>query len=175
MAAGEDSKHVRLHGKTRQGLAPLGQSIERVSQPIMRRRGFTGAAVATRWAEIVGRPLSDHSRPFRIVFPRGERRGGTLHLTVTGAFAPEVQHLSPQIIERINGYFGYGAVDRLELHHGRVATSAPAAQAHNKGKSAQPPDDVRLTTAIAKIDDHDLRTALTRLASARTAARKGDD
>jgi hypothetical protein len=140
----------------------------------MRRRGFTEAAIATRWPEIVGRPLSDHSRPFRIVFPRRQRRGGTLHLTVSGAFAPEVTHLSPQIIERINGYFGYGAVDRLELHHGRVEPKASAA-APSPGAAPPPDPDPEIAATIAKVEDQDLRAALTRLAGVRAARHKADD
>ena len=174
MAAGEKSGQARLQDKARRGLATLGQSVDRIANPVMRRRGFAGAAIATHWPEIVGRPLSDHSQPFRIVFPRGERRGGTLHLTVSGAFAPEVQHLSPQIIERINGYFGYGAVDRLELHHGRVAQKA-AAPAHHDGTAPARPPDAQLTATIAKVEDQDLRAALTRLAGARATHGATDD
>ena len=176
MAAGDESGQARLQGKARHGLGTLGQSVERIATPAMRRRGFAGAAIATHWPEIVGRPLSDHSQPFRIVFPRGERRGGTLHLTVSGAFAPEVAHLSPQIIERINGYFGYGAVDRLELHHGRVARKTPtAAPAQDDGTASARPPDARLTATIAKVEDQDLRAALTRLAGARAASHESED
>jgi hypothetical protein len=176
MAVGDESGQTRLQGKARRGLATLGQSVDRIATPAMRRRGFAGAAIATHWQEIVGRPLSDHSQPFRIVFPRGERRGGTLHLTVSGAFAPEVQHLSPQIIERINGYFGYGAVDRLELHHGRVTRKTPkAAPAQDSGTASARPPDARLTAAIAKVDDQDLRAALTRLAGIRAASQESED
>ena len=115
MAATDDKKP-----QYRRGMTTLGQSINRVTTPALRRRGFAEAAIVTDWPTIVGRPLCDHTRPSRIVFPRGERLEGTLHLVVTGAFAPEVQHLAPQIIERINGHFGYRAIARMELHHGRV-------------------------------------------------------
>ena len=162
--------------KERRGPTTLGISIDRVTTRTMRRRGFTEAAIATRWPEIVGRPLSDHSRPFRIVFPRRQRRGGTLHLTVSGAFAPEVTHLSPQIIERINGYFGYGAVDRLELHHGRVEPKAPAGTAARDPEADPPPaPDPEIAATIAKVEDQDLRAALTRLAGVHAARHKADD
>jgi len=175
MAADNKFGQAQPPNKTRRGLAPLGQSIERIANPVMRRRGFAGAAIATHWLEIVGRPLSDHSQPFRIVFPRGERRGGTLHLTVAGAFAPEVIHLSPQIIERINGYFGYGAVDRLELHHGRIEQKIPDTTARDDGTAPTPPPNAQLTATIAKVEDQDLRTALARLARARAASGGTDD
>ena len=168
MAGRDESGQAGLRIKARRGLTTLGLSLDRVTTPSMRRRGFNETAIVTRWPEIVGRPLSDHSRPFRIVFPRGARRGGTLHLTVSGAFAPDFAHLSPQIIDRINGYFGYGAIDRLELHHGRIAYKAPAgAKAPDHG--AGTPPDADLVATIAKVEDSDLRAALTRLAGIRAS------
>ena len=172
MAGNGDKTVAQVQGKTRRGLSTLGQSINRITNPAMRRRGFAEAAIVTRWPEIVGRPLSDHSRPFRVVFPRGQRLDGTLHLTVTGAFAPEVQHLAPQIVERINSYFGYGAVKRLELHHGLIE---PNSQASNKGKdeadTPAPEPDAALSATIAKVENSDLKAALDRLARTRANSR----
>ena len=164
-----------VRAKARRGLTTLGQSIDRVSGPALRRRGFAEASIVTRWNEIVGRPLCDHSRPFRVVFPRGERRGGTLHLTVSGAFAPEVEHLSPQIIERINVYFGYRAVEQLRLHHGRIPPREDARKPAADQSPATAVPDSEVTTGIEGVGDPDLRAALTRLAGARAADRAKKD
>jgi hypothetical protein len=177
MAGNGDTTDTGFHGKTRRGMSTLGQSVNRITTPAMRRRGFSEAAIVTRWAEIVGRPLFDHSRPFRVVFPRGQRLGGTLHLTVSGAFAPEVQHLSPQIIERINTYFGYGAIDRLELHHGQidpVTTASPGDKNKDAESGNPPPPNAELAATIANVEDPDLREALNRLAHSRAEAGNKD-
>lgn len=168
MAANDPLASAGLRGKARRGLSTLGQSVDRITSPALRRRGFAEAAIVTRWEEIVGRPLADHSRPFRVVFPRGERRGGTLHLTVSGAFAPEVEHLSPQIVARINTYFGYRAVDRLHLHHGRL-DPRPRADAGTSAAGKEAPD-AETAASIANVADPELRAALMRLAGARAAA-----
>jgi hypothetical protein len=55
-------------------------------------------------------------------FPQGKKSGGTLSLTVVGAHAPLMQHLTPLIIERVNRFFGYAAVDKIAFRQGRVAT-----------------------------------------------------
>lgn len=170
MAAQDPLTSRGLRGKARRGLSSLGQSIDRITSPTLRRRGFVDAAIVTRWEEIVGRPLCDHSKPFRVVFPRGERRGGTLHLTVSGAFAPEVEHLSPQIVARINTYFGYRAVDRLQLHHGLVTPPNRAKPDAGSDVGAPTEPDAETAATIAKVDDPDLRTALGRLAGARAQA-----
>lgn len=150
----------------RRGLATLGQSVGRVTTPAMRRRGFAEATIITNWPAIVGRPLCEHTQPSRIVFPRGERVGGTLHLLVSGAFAPDVQHLAPQIIDRINGHFGYGAVARIELHHGRLD---PPEHGHDRIVAGIEPAP-EVTAAIGQVGDERLAAALDRLARARAAA-----
>ncbi len=168
------SRNQPVRAKTRRGMTTLGQSVDRVTGPTLRRRGFAEAAIVTRWDEIVGRPLCDHCRPFRVVFPRGERIGGTLHLTVAGAFAPEVEHLAPQIIERINGYFGYGAVERLQLHHGRIEPRARP-QDRPGDDTPAPAPDAEVAAAIDHIEDEALRAALVRLAGARAKRRAAED
>ncbi len=151
--------------KTRRGMGTLGQRLGRVAGSALRRRGFAEASIITDWATIVGRALAENSQPSRIVFPRGTRSGGTLHLRVSGAFAPEVQHLAPQIIERINGHFGYGAVARIELHHG--FTPPPPAEAE-ENSDAEP--DAAVREAIRGVEDPVLAGALERLARARARA-----
>jgi hypothetical protein len=153
--------------RKRRGMTTLGQSIGRVASPALRKRGFAEAAIITAWDTIVGRPLCEHTQPSRIVFPRGQRLGGTLHLLVSSAFAPDVQHLAPQIIERINGHFGYGAIARLELHHGRLNPAEHSAALHAAPAPEPPP---ALRDAIARVSDVRLGTALDRLARAREAA-----
>lgn len=159
---GKDGGAVR----TRRGMTTLGQSIGRVTTPAMRRRGFAEAAIITDWPTIVGRPLSDHTQPSRIVFARGTRAGGTLHLLVTGAFAPDVQHLAPVIVERINGHFGYGAIARIELHQTRL--TVPDHGRKSAEIVGEPPPE--LAEAIAKVADERLKSALGRLARARAGA-----
>ncbi|MGE0651557.1 MAG: DUF721 domain-containing protein [Alphaproteobacteria bacterium] len=158
--------------RKRRGMTTLGQSIGRVASPALRKRGFAEAAIITGWATIVGRPLCEHTQPSRIVFPRGQRHGGTLHLLVSGAFAPDVQHLAPQIIERINGHFGYGAIARLELHHGRL-NPVEHRTARRGAPVPEPPPALR--AVIARTGDKRLGTALDRLARAREAARAADE
>jgi hypothetical protein len=48
---------------------------------------------------------------------------GTLTLKVQSSQATRLQHLEPQLIERINGYFGYRAIARLRLLHGAAPAS----------------------------------------------------
>ncbi len=104
----------------RRGIHALASMLPRVTAPIFKKRGFAEAGILTDWPAIVGEHLARHTMPEKIAFARGARTAGVLHVVTESAFAPELQHLEPQVIERINGYFGYYAVGRLRIQHGRV-------------------------------------------------------
>ena len=92
------------------GLLAVGASLPTIAAPALRKRGFAQARLITEWPAIVGDMLARETVPQKLVFPRGSRGDGVLHLRVSSGFALELQHIAPQLIERINGFFGYGAV-----------------------------------------------------------------
>jgi len=105
----------KVWGKGPRALAAV---LPKVAEAALRKRGFSAVEIITNWREIIGPELADETSPDRLTFPRGARSQGTLHVTAPGAVALEIQHLEPLIIERINTYFGYGAVCRIALTQG---------------------------------------------------------
>jgi len=92
-----------------------------VGRVAFRKFGFVQSAVLSRWSEIVGERYAGVSSPESIRFPRGERSNGVLSLVVQGAHAPMMQHIAPEIVERVNRFFGYPAVARVAIRQGEVA------------------------------------------------------
>lgn len=137
---------------------PIGEISGRIVAKPLGKRGFASAALAADWPAIVGTVLGEQTLPLRIVFPRGERNQGVLHLRVaSGAFALQLQHLEPQIIQRVNGHFGYAAVARLAIVQGPIPRRKPAR------KPAPPPEaelDPGLAQRIDAVTDDALRDAL---------------
>ena len=87
------------------------------------------------------------------------RSPATLVLRVEGPVALEIQHLSGVIIERVNRFFGWRAVGRIQIRQ------APLARREKK-KPPPPPDPevvARLAAGMADVADDDLRDALARL------------
>ncbi|MAF48202.1 MAG: hypothetical protein CMM10_08060 [Rhodospirillaceae bacterium] len=152
----------------------ISTSIDRLTRPIFARRGFAAAGIVDHWAEIMGSALASASFPERISYPGQSRRGGTLHLRVeSSALALEIQHLEPQIIERINSHFGYGAVGRVRILHGPIprlkkSRNKPEPVIDSAGRAA-------LAARLSGITDPELRDALQALGEgvqARNAAKK---
>lgn len=147
------------------GARALAALLPKLAEPAMRKRGFTEAALITRWTDIVGPALAGDAMPDRLAFPRGRSSGATLHVRVAGAAAPELQHLAPQIVERINIFFGYAAVDRIALMQGPIAV--PPARAAAAAPAAVPADRAAaIDSEAAAIDDPALRAAISALGRA---------
>lgn len=153
-------------GSQRRGLAPVGAMVARVTRPLFRRRGFAEGAIITDWPAIVGPHLASIATPERLAFERGKRDQGTLAVRVASAFGPEVQHLSTQIVEKVNVHFGYPAVARLKILPG--AMPEPPREAPPTPASEPPSEDT--LSAVSGIADPELRAALERLGRALKAA-----
>jgi hypothetical protein len=85
--------------------------------------------VLVAWPDIVGERLAAATQPLKIEWPR--RRGGadptsrpdpaTLVIRVESAFALDVQHLAPVIVERVNAHYGWRCVGQARAEAGSRA------------------------------------------------------
>ena len=140
------------------GLRRLPDLLSRVLDPAARRRGLAEAKLLAEWPTIVGPALAARSHPIRLS-QSADRFGGILLLHVAGTAALELQHSEPQILERINGFFGYPAVNRLRLVQAPpLRSSASPAQPASRPLSAA--DEIEVAEAVRAIGDPALKTAL---------------
>ena len=96
-----------------------------IGRAAFRRFGFVQSSVVSRWDEIVGARYAAVSAPEAIRFPVGKKSYGTLELTVEGAHATMIQHVLPDIMDRVNRFFGYGAVASVKVRQGPVSKPKP--------------------------------------------------
>lgn len=152
--------YKRPRGGNARAIADLMPDIGRAA---FRRFGFVQSSVVTRWDEIVGSQYAAISRPETIRFPMGQKSGGVLELTVEGAHATLMQHVIPEIIDRVNRFFGYGAVYRVKIRQGHVVKSETS-------KAKAPPNlrpiPIELGENLRDIADPELHKVLESLAQA---------
>src|SRR3546814_18057049 len=122
----------------------MADSMTVFSRSAFRLVGFVQSSVFSRWPELVGVRYAEVSAPDSIRFPSGERDGGTLTLVVEGAFAPLLQQVTPEIIERVNRFFGYRAVSRVVLRHGALKQRRRRDRAQKTEEP--PPQDINSST-----------------------------
>lgn len=145
----------------------LSDLLPAVSGVAFKKFGFVQSSVVSRWPEIVGARFAAVSAPESIRFARGQRQDGTLNLVVRGAHGTMMQHIAPEIIERVNRFFGYPAIAKVTMRQGDVAAPAP--------RPAPPsikPVPIELGDSLRAIVDPELKAVLSALAAG-VAASKG--
>lgn len=141
---------------------PIGELLPQVGRTAFRRFGFVQSSVVTRWPEIVGPIHAQICAPEAIRFPPGEKSEGILQLVVVPANAPLIHQVTPEIMERVNRFFGYKAVSRVKLRQGEVKplhSEEPA-----KGPPSLRPIPMELGDSLRDIGDPELRAVLESLA-----------
>jgi hypothetical protein len=126
-----------------------------------RRFGFVQSAIVSRWRDIVGERYARVSSPESIRFPPGRKSGGTLTLIVEGAHAPLMQHVAPELIERVNRFFGYPAIEKVAFRQGFVKTADARAR---RAPPSLRPIPAELGESLREIADPELRACLESLA-----------
>lgn len=149
----------------------VGAYVPKLTRKAFEKYGFSAATLLTDWAMIVGEEVAGFTTPERLKWPRGVgiakdveagaegRPGATLIVRVDPARALDAEYRSRQILERINGYFGYRAIAEMRIL--QAPLPAPAARAAAR-PDVPPPCEAPELAAIA---DERLRAALQRLKS----------
>ncbi len=149
--------------------AQIGALIGAVIEPICAKRGFATADLIQAWADVVGPRYARVTQPDKLIWPRREaaaganaRKGATLVVRVDAGMAIYLQHETAVILERVNGFLGFGAVTTLKIIQGPVdAPPAPRRQ-----KAVSPAAASAASAAVAEVESEALRRSLERLGQA---------
>jgi len=158
---------------------PLADLVGGAVDPVLAKLGFGQSSLILHWDDIVGERLAACSEPIKLQWPtRPAQRQpdaamepATLILRVSGGMAIEIQHLAPQLIERVNAHLGWRAIGRLAIRQG------PLEKGRAKRRIA-PPDTQALAQAQAateSVEDADLRKALILLGARALRGPAGQD
>jgi hypothetical protein len=149
------------------GLRRLPDLLGKVLDPASRRRGLAEAGVLTDWPRIVGEALAARCQPVKMT-ASNRGHGGILHVHVAGSAALELQHSEPQLLERINSYFGYPAVARLRLIRAPLALPrhGPATAAVAAPATLDAAAQAEIEAVVQPVADDALRAALSGLGAA---------
>lgn len=140
---------------------PLADLVGGTLQSAFARQGFAAIDIISHWEDIVGPELAGRTEPLRLVWPQRDDpfSTGTLTVRVEGAYALELQHLAPVVMERVNRYFGWACVGRLSIRQGPVVRKrrpAPPAEPSAEAVAAA-------ERTLGEFDDPELKASLARL------------
>ena len=100
--------------RRKRGFKSASSLLQKQIQKASETRGFAVSKLLTNWTEIIGTDLAKIAKPVKVNYGR-EGLGAGLVLLTNGANAPIVQAQSKQIIDRVNGVYGYNAISRVRI------------------------------------------------------------
>ena len=150
---------------------PLADLLNSCLGPSLAAQGFAASDILVAWPEIVGARLSEFTQPVQVQWKRrssgvdSDRRPepATLIVRVESAFALEMQHLAPVVIERVNSHYGWRCIGRIVLKQGPVRRAEPP---RRPSPRVTPEDAKAIEAVLEPIVEDSLRNALARLGTA---------
>ncbi|WP_093810463.1 DUF721 domain-containing protein [Stappia sp. ES.058] len=149
---------------------PIGDLIGASLDKACRKRGFATSDLVADWPEIVGARYAGRVQPLRLDWPRvrtephEEAKPATLVVQTDGATALMLTHDMPQVIERINGFFGWAAIGRIRILQGPV--SHPKRPRPPKLRDLTSEEEAELKRTISGVGETRLQAALEKLGRA---------
>jgi hypothetical protein len=113
---------------------PLAQLVPGVTRPAFRKRSPAGADLMSDWASVVGPRLAAETEPRRLT-------RGQLTIACAGPMAMELQHVTAELMDRINTYAGTRIVERLRFVQDHVALP-PVTLKPRKSVAVEPVSDL---------------------------------
>ncbi|MCX8996406.1 DciA family protein [Rhizobiaceae bacterium BDR2-2] len=154
----------------RRGERPISDIANGIMDPVLARRAGISTALLGSWDEIAGAEFADCTRPEKIVWPRrddpgqmGGHRPGQLIVACEGARALFLTHAQDELIDRINGFFGYPAIRQIRIVQKPVSRALPLRRVVRPLPKAA---EKRLEDMMEGIESEALRAAITRLGKA---------
>ncbi len=151
---------------------PVSDLATAILDPLLRKRAGMNVALVQSWDEIAGPRLAGLTRPEKIQWPRrasedDPHQPATLVVACAGMAALRLQHETSELIGRVNGFLGYGAIGRIRIVQkpvgdGRKSRPVP--------RQLTEVEQARIGKVTAAIEDDGLKEALVRLGA--SVARK---
>ncbi len=163
----------------RKGAQQISEVANDLIDPVLAKRAGINTMLLGSWDEIAGSAFAECSRPEKIAWPRrvtemasedGGHQPGTLTIACEGSRALFLSHQQGELIQRINGFFGFPAIRQVRIVQKPVTPPARRRRAPRPltGEAARHLDDL-----VEGIEGDALKAALKRLGTA-VLGRKGE-
>jgi hypothetical protein len=162
----------------RKGAMQIAEAANRLMDPVLQRKAGINTALLGSWDEIAGADFADCSRPEKITWPRrnsemsgdaGGMEPGVLTIACEGARALFLAHAQGELIQRINGFFGFPAIRQIRIVQKPVM---PHARPRKRLRPLSAGEKSHLDELTSGIESEPLKAAVERLGKAVYGSRK---
>ena len=139
-----------------QGLRPFGNTLPRGIKGILKKNGYNYSEIISKWNLLVGKDISSCCYPKSIKMSRSSRNG-TLILSVERGNEINVEYSKKEIIDKVNGYFGYKLISKIRLQ------TFNSAVIKEKKQNILDKSSKKFEKKINEIKNKDIRNSLSQL------------
>ena len=104
-------KKNSIHPKTP---TQLGWFVSKITKPFYNKQGFAQNHIIENWETIAGSGFSKNSIPIKLSL---QKTGGVLTVACDGGVALELEYSKSEIIEKVNFYYGFIAINRIKFQN----------------------------------------------------------
>lgn len=104
-------KKNSIHPKTP---TQLGWFVSKITKPFYNKQGFAQNHITENWETIAGSGFSKNSIPIKLSI---QKTGGVLTVACDGGVALELEYSKLEIIEKVNSYYGFIAINRIKFQN----------------------------------------------------------
>ncbi len=146
----------------------IAELVGSILEPVLARRAGMTLDLLRVWPEIAGQEFRETTRPEKIDWPRRIHeddpfKPATLVIACEPSSALFLQHEQTSILERINTFLGFRAIDRIKILQKPVRTVPAKPATAGIAKSLSVEQEARLDAMLEAIDDPELKGALKKL------------
>jgi len=157
---------------------PVSDLVPNLTKGIFGKTNMLFGKLLAEWAHIAGDEIASQTTPLELKFSRTgsgkSAKGGkadktppkaTLHLAVQPAYALELSYQKNLLIERLNMFFGYGAIKDIKLiQNSEIMNNKIVKKAKIRPLTLQ--EQQKIDGLVGRIQENDLQTALKNLGKA---------
>ena len=152
----------------------ISAAVDKVAKQILGKEWGLYSSLLENWREIVGEEYAKVTTPVKVMFQNsrsgeGKHRqeNGVLHISLPRGLAMEFSFLTGQILQRVNSFFGYKAIERIIFEHNlQPLVSYDMSEKHVLQKDSLSPQETAMFSALDDLGDGDLAESLKNLGKA---------
>ena len=150
----------------------LADSLQGFNKNLVNKIGKVDYIIYSNWAEIVGKFFVKYSKPEKLTTmphsPKNqefEQKKRILHVNVYSGVVVEFQHFQNKILEKINSFFGYQAIQQIKINQNFFQKNlySNIKEISNLKKNLSNQKIIEIRDTIQKINDKELEKSLLNL------------
>ena len=136
----------------------IGNSLPKIVDKNIKEKNFIEISLIKKWREIIGDDVAKFCWPIKIIFSNIKNSNGIIFLKTKRGRSMEIEFKNEEIIEKLNQYFGYKAIDKIS-----VVQDFNIKDTYKKNKIIKKRSKSTQSKEINKIKENSVKIALNKL------------